>query len=95
MPDDAAAATATLERVADEWLGRRGVVSVEVARRWRNGRPTDEVGIRVTVEQVLPADEVPEGELFPNDVDGVPVDIVEGRAPQIETPGTLDGLEPT
>lgn len=82
-------AASTLERVAHEWMARRGVISVEVARRWRDEQPTDEVGIRVTVEQILPRDEVPDGELFPSAVDGVPVDIVEGRPPSIE-PGDVD-----
>ena len=67
-------------------MARRGVVSVEVARRWRDGAPTDEVGIRVTVERVLPPDEVPEGELFPSSLEGFPVDVVEGRPPQLERP---------
>ena len=78
------AAIAALDTVVDEWMRRRGVVSVEVARRWRGQQPTDEVGIRVTVERILPEHDVPEGELFPDDVDGIPVDIVEGRPPTPE-----------
>ncbi len=88
-PDPGAteAAIAALHTVADEWMQRRGVVSVEVARRWRGQQPTDEVGIRVTVERILPEDEVPDGELFPGDVGGVPVDIAEGHPPTPERPG--------
>lgn len=87
-PDPATteAAIAALDSVVDEWMRRRGVVSVEVARRWRGQQATDEVGLRVTVERILPQDEVPAGELFPDDVDGVPVDIVEGRPPLPERP---------
>jgi hypothetical protein len=65
-------------------MARPGVVSVEVARRWRDDAPTDDIGIRVTVERVLPADEVPDGELFPSSLEGFPVDVVEGRPPQLE-----------
>lgn len=83
-PDPTAAAQDALADVAADWLARRGVVAVEVARRWADGGPTDEVGIRVTVERILPAEEVPSGELFPSEVDGVPVDLVEGSPPAPE-----------
>jgi hypothetical protein len=86
-PDPTSTAQAALAPVLGEWMGRHGVVSVEVARRWRNGAPTDEVGIRVTVERLLPPDRVPDGELFPSEIGGVPVDLVEGSPPQPETPG--------
>ncbi len=85
-PDQTATARDALAAVEHEWIGRRGVVSVEVARRWRNGAPTDEVGIRVTVERLLPADQVPDGELFPTDLHGVPIDVVEGSPPRLEPP---------
>jgi hypothetical protein len=83
-PDATEAAQRLLAGVADEWMGRPGVISVEVARRRLDGVPTDEVGIRVTVEHKRPASAVPESELFPDDLQGVPVDVVEGRAPQLE-----------
>lgn len=91
-PDRVAAAQAALANVAEEWLARPGVVSVEVARAWLAGDPTDpevEVAIRVTVERLRPWDEVPKPERFPNTLHGVPVDVVEGRAPVLEP-----GLEP-
>ncbi len=75
-----------LSAVAPEWLTRQGVISVEVARRWIDGAPTNEIGIRVTIEQKLPAHEVPEGELFPDEVDGVPVDLQQGNQPRLEGP---------
>ena len=82
--DPLAAAQTALAGIIDGWLARRGVVSIEIARRWRGGAPTDEVGIRVTVERLLPPDQVPEGQLFPDHVDGVPVDVVEGSPPEPE-----------
>jgi hypothetical protein len=78
-------AQAVLDGVATDWLARQGVISVEVARRWVQGIATDEVGIRVTVERLLPEDQVPEGQLFPDSLEGVPVDVREGHAPQLET----------
>ena len=78
------AAEAALERVAAAWMARRGVVGVEVARRWRGGAPTDEVVIRVTVERKLPDDQVPDAERFPRELEGIPVDVVEGRRPSLQ-----------
>ncbi len=87
-PDRTATAQTALATVLDDWLHRRGVVSIEVARRWRNGAATDDVGIRVVVERKLPPAEVPAGELFPSAVLDVPVDVVEGTPPRLErSPG--------
>lgn len=86
LPDPAAVdrATETLDTVAADWVTRRGVLAVEVARRWKDGSVTNEVAIRVTLERLLPRDDVPEGELFPSEVEGVPVDLVEGSPIQPE-----------
>jgi hypothetical protein len=80
-PDQVKTAQHALEKVAGDWMARRGVVSVEVARRWRDGAPTNEVGIRVTVAKKLPPEDVPAGELLPEELEGVPVDVVEGKPP--------------
>lgn len=83
-PDLVSKAQDALAKVSADWISRSGVVAVEVARRWRDETPTNEVGIRVTVEQKLPPAEVPEGELFPSALEGIPVDVVEGHPPQLE-----------
>ncbi len=83
-PDLTLKAQFALADVADDWMSRSGVISVEVARRWIDGAPTDQVGIRVTVEKKLPENEVPPGEVFPEDLGGIAVDLVEGRRPQLE-----------
>ncbi len=77
-PDAVADARRVLAPVAAEWASRRGVVAVEVARRWVDGAPGDEVCIRVTVEEILPPEEVPEGELFPDHLGPVPVQVRQG-----------------
>ena len=82
--DQTRKAQEAVAKVAGDWMSRPGVVAVEVARRWQHGAPTDEVGIRVTVERKRPRSEVPSSELFPRSLDGIPVDVVEGRPPQLE-----------
>ena len=84
-PDRTARAQAALARVAGEWMSRPGVVSVEVARRRVSGQPSDEVGIRVTISpDAPPGVAAPD---FPETLDGVPVDVVSGRAPRPEGSG--------
>jgi hypothetical protein len=80
-PDATIKAQQALATVAEAWMARPGVISVEVARRWQDGVPTDEVGIRVTVRRKKPRGEVPTSELFPSSLHGVPVDVVEGEPP--------------
>lgn len=86
-PDPKAVKSAedALGKVSRDWMARKGVVSVEVARRWKDGAPTAEVGIRVTVDRKLPPEDVPAGELFPQALEGVPVDLVEGAPPAPES----------
>lgn len=83
-PEQTKKAQQALGRIAREWMSRPGVVSVEVARHWKDGRPTDEVAIRVTVKRKRPRSDVPDGELFPASLDDIPVDVVEGLPPQLE-----------
>jgi hypothetical protein len=83
-PDQTRKAQRALAKIADQWMARPGVVSVEVSRRWRDGAPTDEVGIRVTVDRTVPRGEAPSSDEFPSSLDGIPVDVVEGRPPQLE-----------
>lgn len=73
-----------LAKVEGDWMSRPGVVAVEVARRWQDNAPTDQVGIRVTVQRKLPRNEIPSSELFPRSLEGIPVDVVEGRPPKLE-----------
>ena len=84
-PEHVKTATEALDTVRRDWMSRQGVISAEVARRWIDGVPTDEVGIRITVEKKLPPDDVPAGEAFPEDLQGVPVDLVEGTPPVPES----------
>ena len=49
-PENVRKAQNALDKVARVWSSLPGVISVEVARRWKDGAPRDELGIRVTVE---------------------------------------------
>ncbi|MEW5985825.1 MAG: hypothetical protein AB1791_04245 [Chloroflexota bacterium] len=66
-----------LQQIRDEWLARPGVTAVGLGFKWRDGRMTQEVSIRVHVVHKKPLTELSETERFPKVIQGVPVDVVE------------------
>jgi endonuclease G len=82
-PDALAKAEAVLETVREDWLRRDGVTAVDLGFKWRQGRMTDQLAIRVHVVKKKRAVELAAGELFPQEVQGIPVDVIEASyAPQ-------------
>jgi hypothetical protein len=73
-----------LGNVAETWLAVEGVIAVEVARRWRDNAPLDEVGIRVTIDRDRTENDVGKGIDFPTTLEGFAVDIVKGGHPTPE-----------
>jgi hypothetical protein len=71
-----------LKAVEKDWMSRPGVISVEVARVWRDDGPTDDVGIRVTVEKARPGAEPPGRASFPETLEDVEVQVMEGDRPE-------------
>jgi hypothetical protein len=53
------------------------VTALDVGYRLRNGRPTDELAIRVHVERKRPTASLPVEELFPAQLGGFPVDVIQ------------------
>ncbi|TCO42564.1 hypothetical protein EV646_113186 [Kribbella antiqua] len=72
---------ASYDEVRDELLGIPGVVEVGVGLRRRAGRIEDEAVYVVSVRTKLPAAEVPAGELIPDSIRGVPIDVEEYTEP--------------
>lgn len=83
-PETVRRAQTALEKVASTWTAFPGIISVEVARRWKNGAPSDEIGIRVTVKDAASARDETGQSIFPQDLEGTPVDIVAGGQPALE-----------
>jgi len=78
-PQEMEHATAVLNSVRDEWLAREGVTAVDLGFKWSEGSMTGTLSIRVHVAQKLPASELSEADLFPKEVDGIPVDVIEAE----------------
>ena len=66
-----------LERVRGAWLRRPGVTGVDVGLRERRGELLDEVAIRVHVTSKQALRELAPAEIFPDEEEGVPIDVLE------------------
>ncbi len=60
--------------VEDELLARPGVTAVDIGQKYVNGIKTDIVAIRI---YVLEKKDMPEAEVLPTAIQGVPTDVIE------------------
>ena len=58
-------------------LAKENVVGVGVGIRKREGVYTGEVAVIVMVRRKLPRIEIPEDDLLPEEIDGIPIDVQE------------------
>jgi hypothetical protein len=86
-PEEITQANALLESVRDEWLRRPGVTAVDLGFKWSQGEMTPQIAVRVHVRRKKPLAELSADELFPREVNGVPVDVLEANY----QPGNLTG----
>jgi endonuclease G len=81
MPDfseeEMAHAERVLNRVRSQWLQRPGVTAVDLGFKWSHGQMTGQLAIRVHVAEKKAPSELSQEELFPEEVEGVPVDVIE------------------
>lgn len=83
-------ANAALNRVREKWLSFSGVTAVDLGFKWTAGQMTQELAIRVHVNEKRPLSEIPENELIPKEIDGIPVDVIEATyGIQNEQPETV------
>ncbi len=78
-PEQMEQATAALNSVREEWLARDGVTAVDLGFKWSAGMMTGKLSIRVHLAKKLPESELSEDELFPEAVQGIPVDVIEAE----------------
>lgn len=81
--EEMAKAEQVLESVRDNWLQRDGVTAVDLGFKWSDGQMTSKLSIRVHVVKKKDKLELSEADLFPEEVDGIAVDVIEASyAPQ-------------
>lgn len=78
-PEEMEHATAILNSVRDDWLARDGVTAVDLGFKWSHGLMTGKLSIRVHVAKKLPTDALSEADLFPSEIEGIPVDVIEAE----------------
>lgn len=65
------------QRVEDELLSRAGVTGVDIAEKISNGEPTGRMAIVVYVKQKKAKRALAANELIPEEIDGIPTDVIE------------------
>ncbi len=68
-----------LDGVRQNWLKRPGVTAVDVGFRWKAGKPTDGLAVRVHVRRKLPKAALPPNEVFPEYLGPYEVDVLEAE----------------
>ena len=75
--EDMDKAQAVLASVQSDWLQRDGVTAVDLGFKWSDGQMTDQLSIRVHVAQKKTREQLTDADLFPKELDGIPVDVIE------------------
>ena len=60
-----------------EFMRKPNVVGVGIGYRTRAGQHTDEICIVVSVRAKVPGPEMKRGDLLPESIEGVPIDVIE------------------
>lgn len=69
----------TVMRKAHRLYGHRSSFSgADVGYVWRGEDRTDEIGVRIHVKRKIPLGEIAAEEVLPTEIDGIPIDIIEG-----------------
>ncbi len=76
-PEELEQAEAILDSVRAELLRRPGVTAVDLGFKWKAGQMTDTLSIRIHVARKKLNIELNEIELFPKELQGIPVDVIE------------------
>jgi len=78
-PDEMDSLLKVLKENEKELKSRKGVYKVDVGYRWKDGKMTGEVAIRVHVKKKRPIKELEAKEIVPTELAGFPVDVIESN----------------
>lgn len=83
------ALAAALKQAQRRFRHRPEYTGADIGYRWRGGNATDQVVVRVHVRRKLPAEALGQGALLPAEIDGIPLDVMEGdHTPQSAEPAS-------
>ena len=80
MAEERAKIKAVQEKHLDRLLAQPNVTAVDVNYRTKGGEKTDQLCLVIWVRRKSPESGIPAEEVLPREIDGVPVDIIEGEA---------------
>jgi hypothetical protein len=69
-----------LERYRSQLLARPGVRQLDIAYKRVGGQATDELAIRVHVERKIPMLQLDAADALPEELEGIPLDVVTARS---------------
>src|SRR5262245_37965754 len=72
-----------VRRASDRLFTIPGVVSVGLGHKVGGGTSTGRLALSIMVVRKKPRSEVPPNELIPDEIEGVPTDVVHGNVPQL------------
>jgi len=58
---------------------RKGVYKVDIGYRWKDGKMTGEIALRVHVKEKRPMRELDSADVVPSEIAGIPVDVIESN----------------
>ena len=59
------------------YIGRNDVTGIDVGYKYVGGQRTDDIAVRIHVREKIPKTALEAAEVFPPEIDGVPVDIIQ------------------
>ena len=69
---------AAVQKKYDDWLLRMpNVVGTGIGYRQRGGEGSDELCLVVMVRRKVPLEDLPKAAILPQEIDGIPLDVVE------------------
>jgi hypothetical protein len=66
------------ERLLNHYRHRENVTGADVGYIWKNGKKTKELGIRIHVTHKMPLSELESTQVFPDEFEGLPLDVIAG-----------------
>ncbi|MEL7466426.1 MAG: hypothetical protein AAFN79_20300 [Pseudomonadota bacterium] len=69
---------AAMEKAWSRFGRRENFTGVDIGYRYMGEEKTPELCVRIHVERKLPLETIPESQVFPDNIDGVPLDVIEG-----------------
>jgi peptidoglycan hydrolase-like protein with peptidoglycan-binding domain len=65
------------EKAFKAYVGRENVTGIDIGYRYTDGQKTDDIVVRIHVREKISESNLETAEIFPSEIDGVPVDVIQ------------------